>query len=76
LNKANIQRALASIPNGSKVVIDASKSIHIDPDVIEIIEEFEIHAKQSDIELAIVERKRKGMDHSPIKRLESFVNVA
>ena len=76
LNKANIQRALASIPNGSKVVIDASKSIHIDPDVIEIIEEFEIHAKQSDIDLDIIERKRKGMHHSPNKILEDFVQVA
>ena len=76
LNKANIQRALSTIPNGSKVVIDASKSIHIDPDVIEIVEEFEIHAKQSDIELTIIERKRKGMKESPFKLLEDHLKVA
>ena len=76
LNKANIQRALSTIPNGSKVVIDASKSIHIDPDVIEIVEEFEIHAKQTDIELTIIERKRKGMKESPFKLLEDHLKVA
>ncbi len=76
LNKANIQRALSTIPNGSKVVIDASKSIHIDPDVIEIVEEFEIHAKQTDIELTIIERKRKGMKESPSKLLEDHLKVA
>ena len=76
LNKANIQRALSKIPNGSKVVIDAHKSIHIDPDVIEIVEEFAIHAEQSDIELKIIERKRKGMKESHAKLLQDHLKVA
>jgi len=40
INKANIQRAFSQIPDGAKVIIDASKSINIDHDVVEIIDEF------------------------------------
>ncbi|MFT5800705.1 MAG: MFS superfamily sulfate permease-like transporter, partial [Nonlabens sp.] len=58
---ASIQRTLAQIPDGSKVIIDASKSINIDFDVVEIIEEFEINAKYRDIDLQIIERRRKGV---------------
>jgi MFS superfamily sulfate permease-like transporter len=61
INKAAIQRALSQIPDGSKVIIDGSKSINIDQDVIEIIEEFETNAKFRDIELEIIERKVKGV---------------
>ncbi|MGB0931275.1 MAG: SulP family inorganic anion transporter, partial [Chitinophagales bacterium] len=63
INKASIQRTLSQIPDGSKVIIDASKSINIDYDVIEIIEEFEVNAKHRDIDLTIIERERKGVKH-------------
>lgn len=72
LNKANIQRALHAVPNNKKVVIDASKSINIDKDVIEIVEEFEVLAKQRNIELEIIERNQKGLKDKPIK---DFVKV-
>lgn len=61
INKASIQRTLSQIPDGSKVIIDASKSINIDFDVVEIIEEFEVNAKHRDIDLTIIERERKGV---------------
>jgi MFS superfamily sulfate permease-like transporter len=61
INKASIQRTLSQIPNGTKVIIDASKSINIDRDVIEIVEEFEINAKYRDIDLQIIEREIKGV---------------
>ena len=76
LNKANIQRALATIPDGSKVVIDASKSVHIDPDVLEIIAEFAVHAKTADIQLKVIDPTNKGMKVSPTKMLETFLEVA
>ena len=75
LNKANIQRALATIPDGSKVIIDASKSIHIDPDVLEIIEEFAIHAKTADIQLKVIDPLNEGMKISPTKMLASHLEV-
>ncbi len=69
INKASIQRALAQIPDGSKVTIDATRSINIDQDVIEIIEEFETNAKFRDIDLTILERKQKGIVNQ-IKAME------
>ncbi len=44
LNKAAIKQALNTIPEGSEVWIDASKSSYIHPDVIEIIEDFRVHS--------------------------------
>ncbi len=73
LNKANIQRALSIIPNETKVTIDASKSINIHNDVIEIIKEFEINAKEREIEVHIIGRKQKGIDKSPIAVLEKSI---
>ncbi len=55
INKASIQRTLSQIPNGAKVIIDASKSINIDQDVVEIIEEFKTNAKYRAIELQLIE---------------------
>ena len=55
LNKASIQRTLTQIPDGTKVIIDASNSISIDEDVIEIIEEFKTNAEYRNIELELIE---------------------
>jgi len=74
LNKANIQRALQIIPNGSTVTIDASKSVNIHYDVIEIINEFEINAKERDITVNIISRPKDGLDQSPMRTLEESVN--
>ncbi|AHM62375.1 sulfate transporter [Flammeovirgaceae bacterium 311] len=40
LNKASMMLTLDHLPENSEVVVDASRSIHIDDDVLEIIEEF------------------------------------
>lgn len=74
LNKANIQRALNCIPNGSKVIIDASKSINIDQDVIEIIEDFQVNAVSKNIEVQIIERRRKGIPKNLVKDFENVLN--
>ena len=55
LNKASIQRTLNALPEGSRVIIDASNTINIDQDVIEIIEDFKINAKFKNIALDIIE---------------------
>ena len=74
INKANIQRALTQIPDGSKVIIDASKSINIDYDVIEIIEEFKTNATFRDIELEIIDRKIKGVSNQMKEVEHALVN--
>ena len=73
LNKANIQRALQIIPDNSKVTIDASKSINIHHDVIEIIEEFQINAVSRNIEVKVIDRQQKGLSNSPMAVLENSV---
>jgi MFS superfamily sulfate permease-like transporter len=53
LNKASILQALNAIPAKSEVIIDATFTHYIHPDVIEIIDDFVIHAKQQDISVNI-----------------------
>jgi MFS superfamily sulfate permease-like transporter len=43
LNKGSIQLTLDHIPNNSKVIIDGTKSVNIDYDVLEIIQNFKRH---------------------------------
>lgn len=74
INKASIQRTLSQIPDGARVVIDASKSINIDFDVIEIIDEFEVNAKHRGIHLTIIERERKGITNQVTAVQHALVN--
>jgi len=55
INKASIQRTLSQVPDHTKVIIDASKSINIDHDVVEIIEEFATNATFRGIELELID---------------------
>lgn len=55
INKAAILQTISHLPPNSKVVIDASKSINIDKDVIEIINDFRETAVYKNIELEIIE---------------------
>jgi MFS superfamily sulfate permease-like transporter len=45
LNKGNIISTLRIIPDGSHVIIDASRSVYIDPDVIDALEDFKENAE-------------------------------
>lgn len=74
INKASIQRTLSQIPDGAKVIIDASKTINIDYDVIEIIDEFEVNAKHRDIDLTIIERERKGVSNQVSEVEQAIIN--
>ncbi len=44
LNKASIQESLENVPEGARVIIDGSHSVHIDHDVLEIIHDFKAYA--------------------------------
>lgn len=74
LNKASIQKTLAAIPRGSKVILDASDTVNIDHDVIEIIVAFEANAKYKNIDLTIIKR-RKSNFHNQIKKFERLVGI-
>jgi len=73
LNKAAIMQTLNHIPNDSKVIIDASKSIEIDQDVIEIIEDFQAGAHMKNIEVEVIDRRTKGMKESPVSAFQKIV---
>lgn len=70
LNKANIQRALNQIPEGSKVIIDVTRTVNMDQDVHDIIEDYIIQARYKNIDLEILERKRVGIGVKPIDKFE------
>ncbi len=57
LNKAAILQTLNHMPENSHVIIDASKSINIDQDVLEIIDDFSIAAGNKNITLEVIESK-------------------
>lgn len=60
LNKAQILKQLNKVPNGAEVYIDASKTLFIEHDVLEIINDFKESATYKNIRLKI----------SPIDHLE------
>jgi MFS superfamily sulfate permease-like transporter len=51
LNKASIQHTFNKIPNGSTVKLNATNTLRLHPDVLEIIEEFETNAQFRDISI-------------------------
>lgn len=54
LNKAGIKRTLLELPQGCQVVLDASRTIDLDPDVREIIDDFLDSAPDRGIEVELV----------------------
>ena len=54
LNKASIQQTLNTIPASSNVVLDASQTLRMHPDVHEIIEEFQVNAVTKDISVSLI----------------------
>lgn len=53
LNKAGIMHTLEQLPDATKVIIDASKTQTIHPDVIEIIEDFRENARTRGVEVEL-----------------------
>ena len=51
INKGNIQLALQAINPGEKVIIDASNTVHMDQDVLDVFEDFKTQAPFDDIEI-------------------------
>lgn len=65
LNRAAILQQLAAIPDRSVVVIDMSRCVAVDQDVIEIIEDFRDTAADRGIQVEIVDQNR-GLARAPI----------
>jgi MFS superfamily sulfate permease-like transporter len=74
LNKAAILRSLDNLPENTRVLVDGSQTIHVDFDVLEILDDFQKNAEFKHIELKVIHldehkarrderRKRKNVDH-------------
>jgi len=59
LNKASIQHTLNTVPKNSSLILDASQTLRMHPDVLEIIEEFQVNAATKDIDITF-----KGFDET------------
>lgn len=75
LNKAAIKTTLNDIPENSKVVIDASDTVYIAHDVLDLIEEFrDIKSKEMNIKVKLVGFKEAyELENSEINRQNVFV---
>ena len=71
LNKGGLLQTLNHIKPGTRLIIDATKSISIDYDIIEVIEAFKEKAMHTNIELEII-----GISHRmPTNQFKDFKNV-
>jgi MFS superfamily sulfate permease-like transporter len=68
LNKAAIQVTLTGLPKGSDVVIDGSNSRYIDPDVLEIINNYRHNAYTKGIVVQLKDIKER-YDVPPLKEM-------
>ena len=59
LNKGAIVHELNNVPENSELIIDMSKSVHIDFDVLEAINNFKKQAENRNIEVKVVNRNQE-----------------
>ncbi|TGK36414.1 carbonic anhydrase [Leptospira gomenensis] len=55
LNKSSILYKLERVPDNAHLIIDGSKSKYIDPDILEVIEDFKISAAARNVKLEILD---------------------
>ena len=73
LNRAAVMRALAAIPPGTTVVIDATRSMNIDHDVYEILKDFEQRASATGINLTITGLSTLRRSNDAMHRVQEVV---
>ncbi len=74
LNKAGIQHTLTELPDNSSVIIDASRTRYIHPDVIEIIEDFKLNAKTRNIDIDVRGMEINTDESSSVKAFAQLVD--
>lgn len=72
INKGHIGTEFEKVQSGSKLIIDASDTVHIDQDVIDLINDFETNAPFKEIEVERLEFEKEvktGGDPARVKRI-------
>ena len=67
INKGNIQTALQKIDPGEKVVVDASNTVHMDQDVLDIFADFKTNAEFDNIEIEWIGTPGGDTDNDPAR---------
>jgi len=73
INKGNIQAALQAIEPGGKVIVDASNTVHMDQDVLDVFDDFKTHAPYDDIEVEWIGTPGDDSVNEPA-RVQSLTN--
>lgn len=73
LNKASVLLSLKKLPENSKVIIDASQTLHIDYDIKDILIDFKANAAYKHIELEFVGLDEETMELHPSAKQEKVV---
>ena len=73
LNRATIMRTLDAIPPGTRVEIDATRSVSIDYDVYEILRDFEQRARLLDITLTVRGLDTLRKDNDAMRRVRRVI---
>ncbi|MEQ9229780.1 MAG: SulP family inorganic anion transporter, partial [Cyclobacteriaceae bacterium] len=72
LNKASIQQTLNNMPEGTHLILDIKNTKYMHPDVLEIIDDFELGAPNRNIKFEVVGRGNR-FDENPQAKLEKVV---
>jgi len=69
-NKGSILKELDALPENSFLELDVRKTRYLDPDIIEILEDFAHKAKQRNIDIKLV--SERGIVENPPSYIEFF----
>lgn len=69
-NKGSILNELDSLPKGTYLELDVRKTTYLDHDIIEILEDFKIKAKERNIDIKII--SERGIEENPNSFIEFF----
>ena len=70
LNKASIQKELFNLPENSRLELDIRKTTYLDYDIVEILEDFAIQAKNKNIFVHL--KSERGIVDNPTSFIEFF----
>ncbi|WCL82384.1 SulP family inorganic anion transporter [Saprospira sp. CCB-QB6] len=70
LNKSALKEYLSKVPAQSHLLIDASRTAHIDPDILDIFEDFKAYAKFKEIRWEWFGLDREGESLAELKQIQ------
>jgi len=69
-NKGAILNELDSLPRDTYLELDVRKTTYLDHDIIEILEDFAVKAKERDIDIKLI--SQRGVEENPVSFIEFF----